>query len=112
MFVYIKECHVLENKCYTPNVLAETYIIYIFLVNVTFYLQKCHKNIRTKTFVSLKQNNWFSQEAKGWMDVDPVTLPHLNKVFLAVISERRNSKVDLETLKHYSLLNIIWIELK
>ena len=53
----MKECYVLENKCYTPNVLAETYIIYIFLVNVTFYLQKCHKNIRTKIFVSLKQNN-------------------------------------------------------
>ena len=53
----MKECYVLENKCYTPNVLAETYIIYIFLVNVTFYLQKWHNNTRTKIFVSLKQNN-------------------------------------------------------
>ena len=57
MFVYIKECYVLENKFYTPNVLAETYIIYIILVTVTFYLQKCHKNTRTEKFVSLKQNN-------------------------------------------------------
>ena len=57
LFVYIKECYVLENKYYTPNVLAETYIIYIFLVNVTFYLQKCHKNTRIKIFISLKQNN-------------------------------------------------------
>ena len=53
----MKECYVLENKCYTPNVLAETYIIYIFLVNVTFYSQKWHKNTRIKIFVSLKQNN-------------------------------------------------------
>ena len=53
----MKECYVLENKCYTPNVLVETYIIYIFLVKVTFHLQQCHKNTRTKIFVSLKQNN-------------------------------------------------------
>ena len=57
VFAYMKECYVLENKCYTPNVLVETYIIYIFLVNVTFYLQKWHKNTRTKISVSLKQNN-------------------------------------------------------
>ena len=57
VFVYIKESYVLENKCYTPNVLVGTYIIYIFLVKVTFHLQKCHKNTRTKIFVSLKQNN-------------------------------------------------------
>ena len=99
VFVYIKECYVLENKCYTPNVLAEMYIIYIFLFNVTFYLQKCHKNTRTKIFVSLKQNNFPRKQKTGC-------------VFLIIISERRNSKVDLETLKNYSLLDIILIELK
>ena len=53
----MKECYVLENKCYTPNVLVGTYIIYVFLVDVTYYLQKWHKNTRTKILVSLKQNN-------------------------------------------------------
>ena len=35
----------------------QKHIIYIFLANVTFYLQKWHKNTRIKIFVSLKQNN-------------------------------------------------------
>ena len=35
----------------------QKHIIYIFLVNVTFHLQQCHKNARTKIFLSLKQNN-------------------------------------------------------
>ena len=61
MFVYIKEGFVLENKCCTPNALAETYIIYIFPVKIAFHLKKCHKNTRTEILIteiiSLKQEN-------------------------------------------------------
>ena len=57
----MKESYVLENKCYTPNGLAETYIIYKFLVKVNFHLQKCHKITSSKIFIteiiSSKQDN-------------------------------------------------------
>ena len=61
MFAYIIESYVFENKCYTPNVLAERNIIYIFFVPFAFHWKNCQKNTGTKTsiteIVALKQNN-------------------------------------------------------
>lgn len=55
VFVYIKESFVFENKCYTPNVLAETNITYMFPVKVAFVLLKCHQKLELELKCLLKK---------------------------------------------------------